>query len=73
VQTASYAYNAANQVQGWTYDAAGNLTNDRVTACSFNALSRARNQALKARRWMGGPFCDVIASTEPDPPSGDRL
>jgi RHS repeat-associated protein len=39
VQT-SYAYNAANQVIGWTYDAAGNLLSDGTTSYSYDALDR---------------------------------
>src|ERR1039457_7182328 len=39
---AGYRYNEANQVTnpGWTYDAAGNLTNDGVTSYGFDALGR---------------------------------
>src|SRR6266508_3711297 len=34
------AYDAANQVQGWTYDAVGNLTNDGTTTYTYDALNR---------------------------------
>jgi hypothetical protein len=33
-------YDAANQVSGWTYDAAGNLTNDGTTSYAYDALHR---------------------------------
>jgi RHS repeat-associated protein len=38
--TARYTYNAANEVNGWLYDAAGNLTNDGGTTYAFDALGR---------------------------------
>ena len=37
----SSTYDAANQVIGWTYDAAGNLLNDGVTSYTYDALNRA--------------------------------
>ena len=36
----SHAYNAANQVDGWQYDAAGNLLGDSTTSYSYDALNR---------------------------------
>ncbi len=33
-------FNAADQVVGWTYDAAGNLLNDGTTSSTYDALSR---------------------------------
>jgi YD repeat-containing protein len=36
----SATYNAANEVNGWSYDAAGNLTNDGTTSYAFDALGR---------------------------------
>ncbi len=36
----SRGYNAANQVMGWSYDAAGNLLNDSTTSSTYDALSR---------------------------------
>jgi YD repeat-containing protein len=40
VQTQSHQYNAANQVIGWSYDAAGNLLSDGTHTSSYDALSR---------------------------------
>ena len=40
VQAQHYSYNAANQVNGWTYDAAGNLTSDGTSTYGFDALGR---------------------------------
>jgi YD repeat-containing protein len=67
-QQATYSYNAANEVQGWTYDAAGNLTNDGATTFDFASreparlrlcpsLAKARMSATcrhGRRRWSGG-------------------
>jgi len=36
----SRGYNAADQVVGWTYDAAGNLLSDGTTNSTYDALSR---------------------------------
>jgi RHS repeat-associated protein len=38
--TTTRSYNAANQVSGWTYDAAGNLTSDGSNFYSYDALGR---------------------------------
>ena len=38
--TQQHTYDAANQVQGWTYDAAGNLTGDGTSTNSYDALGR---------------------------------
>jgi RHS repeat-associated protein len=35
-------YDAAHQVQGWAYDAAGNLTNNGTLAYTYDALHRVR-------------------------------
>ena len=35
------SYDAANQVIGWSYDAAGNLRSDGTTTYSYDALNRA--------------------------------
>jgi RHS repeat-associated protein len=37
--TASYSYDAADQVVGWGYDAAGNLLSDGATSYSYDALN----------------------------------
>ncbi len=39
-RTQNYTYNAANQVTGWSYDAAGNLLNDGTQSYTYDALSR---------------------------------
>ena len=38
--TQQHTYDAANQVVGWTYDAAGNLTGDGTATNSYDALGR---------------------------------
>jgi RHS repeat-associated protein len=38
--TTSRSYDAANQVVGWSYDAAGNLLSDGATSYAYDALSR---------------------------------
>jgi uncharacterized protein RhaS with RHS repeats len=35
-----YSYNAANQVIGWQYDAAGNLLNDGTNSYTYDPLNR---------------------------------
>ena len=39
-RTQNYSYNAANQVQGWSYDAAGNLLSDGSQSYTYDALGR---------------------------------
>ena len=39
-RTQNLTYNAANQVSGWSYDAAGNLLTDGTTAYTYDALNR---------------------------------
>ena len=41
-------YNAANQVDGWTYDAVGNLLNDGTTNYTYDTLNRLRRMAAPA-------------------------
>ena len=41
-------YNAANQVDGWTYDAVGNLLNDGTTTYTYDTLNRLRRTAAAA-------------------------
>jgi RHS repeat-associated protein len=38
--TRTWEYNAANQVEGWEYDAAGNLLSDGTTRSTYDALNR---------------------------------
>jgi len=38
----SFIYNAANEVAGWTYDNAGNLTGDGTATYSYDALNRTK-------------------------------
>jgi YD repeat-containing protein len=42
---AHHDYNAANQVEGWSYDAAGNLLDDGTTTYSYDALKRTLTAA----------------------------
>ncbi|HEY3228185.1 MAG TPA: RHS repeat-associated core domain-containing protein, partial [Roseiflexaceae bacterium] len=42
IVTESRSFDAANQVVGWTYDAAGNLTNDGTATYSYDALNRTQ-------------------------------
>jgi RHS repeat-associated protein len=53
VQTQNMSYNAANQVIGWTYDAAGNLLSDGTRSYSYDALSRqlSTTQGLTTTRY----------------------
>jgi RHS repeat-associated protein len=41
--TTSRTYDAANQVSGWTYDAAGNLTSDGTSSYTYDLLNRLRS------------------------------
>jgi YD repeat-containing protein len=40
------AYDAANQVEGWQYDATGNLVNDGRTTYTYDALNRLSSRTL---------------------------
>jgi YD repeat-containing protein len=51
--TDSHTYNAANQVVGWTYDAAGNLTNDGTTTYVYDALNRLTTQGSTTNTYTG--------------------
>jgi RHS repeat-associated protein len=46
-------YDAANQVSGWTYDAAGNLTNDGTTTYAYDALSRLTTRGAVTQAYNG--------------------
>ena len=46
-------YNAANQVVGWTYGPAGNLTNDGTTTYTFDALNRLTAQGNTTNTYTG--------------------
>jgi RHS repeat-associated protein len=46
-------YDAANQVNGWTYDAAGNLTNDGTTSYAYDALSRLTTRGSVGQTYNG--------------------
>ncbi len=47
--TASYSYDAADQVVGWGYDAAGNLLSDGATSYSYDALNRLTGSSATGR------------------------
>jgi RHS repeat-associated protein len=53
VQVQSRSYNAANQVIGWSYDAAGNLLSDGSITSSYDALSRLTSQDGRAYSYNG--------------------
>jgi hypothetical protein len=40
VQLQNFSYDDANQVVGWSYDAAGNLVDDGTAAMTFDPLNR---------------------------------
>ena len=46
-------YDAANQVSGWTYDAAGNLINDGTTTFSYDALNRQTGRGATTYSYNG--------------------
>lgn len=52
-QVQSRSYDAANQVVGWSYDAAGNLLSDGSTTSSYDALSRLTSQDGRAYSYNG--------------------
>jgi len=49
---ASLSYNDANQVIGWSYDAAGNLLSDGTTTRSYDALNRLVAQDEEGRSML---------------------
>jgi len=51
--TTSTSYNAANQVSGWSYDAAGNLTSDGTTTNTWDALNRLTVQGTTNNAYNG--------------------
>ena len=53
VQPANYTLNDANQVIGWSYDAAGNLLSDGTTTRSYDALNRLVAQAGTSYTYNG--------------------
>jgi hypothetical protein len=46
-------YNAANQVNGWTYDNAGNLLNDGTTTYRYDALGRMTARGTTSYTYNG--------------------
>ncbi len=46
--TTSQSYNAANQVVGWSYDAAGNLLNDGAMSYTYDALGRTLSRRVRS-------------------------
>jgi YD repeat-containing protein len=53
LQTQNLSYNAANQVVGWTYDAAGNLLSDGTTSYAYDALSRVLTRGSTSNSYNG--------------------
>jgi RHS repeat-associated protein len=51
--TTTRGYNAANQVTGWSYDAAGNLLNDGTTISTYDALNRLTSQGGASYAYNG--------------------
>ena len=51
--TTTTAYNAANQVAGWSYDAAGNLLNDGTSTSTYDALGRMTSRNGTSYRYNG--------------------
>jgi YD repeat-containing protein len=49
--TEHHTYNAANQVVGWTYDAAGNLLSDGATTSTYDALNRLLTASGQTRAY----------------------
>jgi RHS repeat-associated protein len=47
------AYNAANQVEGWTYDEAGNLTSDGTMLFTYDALNRMSTRGTTSYTYNG--------------------
>ncbi len=64
-QIAARSYDAANQVLGWQYDAAGNLLNDGVSRWSYDALGRmtgvAKGQQSRTYSYNGAGM--LVAET----------
>jgi RHS repeat-associated protein len=62
--TTTYAFDAANQVVGWQYDAAGNLLNDGANSYTYDALGRLTRQNQTTYRYNGdGVLSSVTANT----------
>jgi len=51
--TESRSYNAANQVDGWAYDAAGSPTSDGTTTYVYDALNRLTTQGSTTNTYTG--------------------
>gem|GEM_PF-5798368 len=49
----NHSYDAANQVSGWSYDAAGNLTSDGTTTSTYDALNRLTVQGITNNAYNG--------------------
>jgi len=49
----NHSYDDANQVSGWSYDAAGNLTSDGTTTNTWDALNRLTVQGTTSNAYNG--------------------
>ncbi len=65
VQTVNQSYDAANQVVGWQYDAAGNLLNDGSSRWSYDTLGRmiAVGRGLETRTYAYNGDGVLVAET----------
>lgn len=52
-RTVTQTYNAADQVDGYSYDAAGNLANDGITTYGYDALGRMITRGSTTYRYNG--------------------
>jgi YD repeat-containing protein len=59
--TSHQDYNAANQVAGYTYDNAGNLTNDGTTTYAYDALSRMTARGSTTYSYNGMAYWSMMA------------
>jgi RHS repeat-associated protein len=53
IRTETKTFDAANQVVGWTYDAAGNLLYDGSLSYGYDALNRLVQQGTSVNRYNG--------------------
>ena len=66
--TASTSYDAADEVVGWGYDAAGNLLSDGTTSYSYDALNHltgasATGQSSSYAQDLAASQSQILAAT----------
>jgi YD repeat-containing protein len=64
VPTATMQYDAANQVLGWSYDAAGNLLSDGTRTLRYDALGRLSSAAAAGTTTRYGYNGDGVLATQ---------